>query len=65
MLVGDGMTRGPVLRLPSAKRAAELKAWLAVPDNFYLVAAAFNSTSRFARLASVSILPSLFPSSWD
>lgn len=53
ILVGDGMTRGPVLRLPSAKRAAELKAWLAVPENFYMIAAAFNSTSRFARLASI------------
>eukprot|EP01087_Luapelamoeba_hula_P011408 TRINITY_DN30_c0_g1_i2.p1 TRINITY_DN30_c0_g1~~TRINITY_DN30_c0_g1_i2.p1 ORF type:complete len:531 (-),score=79.10 TRINITY_DN30_c0_g1_i2:618-2210(-) len=52
-LVADGMTRGPVVRFPSARRAAELKQWLAVPDNFYTVAAAFNSTSRFARLSSI------------
>lgn len=45
------MTRAPVVRLPSAKRAVELKEWLANPKNFYSIASAFNSTSRFARLA--------------
>ncbi|KAL6064504.1 3-hydroxy-3-methylglutaryl coenzyme A reductase [Balamuthia mandrillaris] len=50
---GDGMTRGPIIRMPSAKRAAELKSWLAVQENFYIVASAFNSTSRFARLSSI------------
>jgi hydroxymethylglutaryl-CoA reductase (NADPH) len=55
MVLADGMTRGPVVRLPSAKRAAELKAWLANQENFYLVASAFNSTSRFARLASIKV----------
>lgn len=47
------MTRAPVVRLPSAKRAVELKEWLSNPKNFYSVASAFNSTSRFASLSEV------------
>jgi hypothetical protein len=47
------MTRGPAVRLPSAKRASEVIAWVKNTDNFYLLASAFNSTSRFARLNSV------------
>lgn len=51
------MTRAPVVRLPSAKRAVELKEWLANPKNFYSIASAFNSTSRFASLAEVRCSP--------
>jgi len=54
VVVGDGMTRGPVLRMPSAARCADLKNWLKVQENFYVVASAFNNTSRFARLSSIS-----------
>ena len=50
----DGMTRAPAVRLPSAVRAAALKAWLDHPDNFRALAARFNSTSRFARLQAVT-----------
>lgn len=52
-LLADGMTRGPVLRLPSAAHAARLSNWLKVQENFYQIAGAFNSTSRFARLSSI------------
>ena len=53
VLTNAGMTRAPLIRLPNVKRAVELKEWLERPENFYSVAAAFNSTSRFARLQSV------------
>lgn len=55
VVVNNGMTRAPLLRFPSAKRAAELKEWLEKSENFYQVAAAFNSTSRFARLANIKV----------
>jgi len=52
-LLGDGMTRGPVVRMPDASRAAKLKHWLDSTDNLFQVAAEFNSTSRFARLQTL------------
>lgn len=52
-LIGNGMTRAPLVRMPSARRCAELKRWLEAPDNFKAVCAAFNSTSRFGRVASI------------
>ncbi|KNC50041.1 3-hydroxy-3-methylglutaryl-coenzyme A reductase 1 [Thecamonas trahens ATCC 50062] len=54
-LLADGMTRGPVLRMPSLASAAELKKFLDDPETFAAVQAAFNSTSRFARLESVQV----------
>lgn len=52
-LLGDGMTRGPVVRFPSAAEASRAKLWLDDRDNFLAVAEAFNSTSGFARLVGV------------
>ncbi len=52
-VLGDGMTRGPVVRLPSATQASQVKLWLDNRDNFQLVEESFNSTSRFARLQSL------------
>lgn len=52
-LLGDGMTRGPVVRFPSAVEAGQVKLWLEKRHNFTAVADAFNSTSGFARLVSV------------
>uniref|UniRef100_A0A674NRL6 hydroxymethylglutaryl-CoA reductase (NADPH) n=1 Tax=Takifugu rubripes TaxID=31033 RepID=A0A674NRL6_TAKRU len=49
-ILADGMSRGPVVRLPSACRAAEVKAWLETLDGFRTIKEAFDSTSRFARL---------------
>ncbi|RZS29375.1 hypothetical protein BHM03_00063102 [Ensete ventricosum] len=34
VVLRDGMTRAPALRLPSARRAAELKAYMEEPNNF-------------------------------
>ncbi|KAL8141511.1 hypothetical protein V2J09_014543 [Rumex salicifolius] len=53
VLLKDGMTRAPVVRFGSAKRAAELKFFLEDPDNFDTIGVVFNRSSRFARLQSV------------
>ena len=47
------MTRAPVIKMPSLRRAAEMKRWIENKDNFEKIAVAFNSTSRFARLKNV------------
>jgi hydroxymethylglutaryl-CoA reductase (NADPH) len=52
-VVGDGMTRGPVLRLPGAADASSLKLWLDDSTNFSELTQVFDSTSRFARLKSL------------
>lgn len=52
-VVNDGMTRGPVVRLPSAAEASALKLWLDDPTKFPLVEEVFNSTSSFAKLKSL------------
>lgn len=49
-ILADGMTRGPVVRLPSACEAAEVKSWLDSTEGFKVVKDTFDSTSRFARL---------------
>ncbi|XP_038661419.1 3-hydroxy-3-methylglutaryl-CoA reductase a [Scyliorhinus canicula] len=54
-VLADGMTRGPVVRLPSACEAAEVKAWLDSPDGFQIIKEMFDSTSRFARLEKLQI----------
>ncbi|KAM9306194.1 3-hydroxy-3-methylglutaryl-coenzyme A reductase-like isoform 1-T1 [Pholidichthys leucotaenia] len=54
-ILADGMTRGPVVRLPSACRAAEVKVWLETPDGFSVVKEAFDQTSRFARLEKLLV----------
>ena len=52
-VVGDGMTRGPVVRLPSAAEASALKLWLDDRQNFSFLEEQFSSTSRFAKLKSL------------
>ncbi|XP_020496820.1 3-hydroxy-3-methylglutaryl-CoA reductase a [Labrus bergylta] len=54
-ILADSMTRGPVVRLPSACQAAEVKAWLESSDGFQDVKAAFDNTSRFARLQKLLV----------
>lgn len=49
-ILADSMTRGPIVRLPSACMAAEVKAWLETTDGFQAIKEAFDNTSRFARL---------------
>ncbi|KAK9532257.1 hypothetical protein VZT92_009653 [Zoarces viviparus] len=54
-ILADSMTRGPVVRLPSACRAAEVKVWLETSDGFSLIQEAFDQTSRFARLEKLMV----------
>ncbi|XP_069021213.1 3-hydroxy-3-methylglutaryl-coenzyme A reductase-like isoform X2 [Embiotoca jacksoni] len=54
-ILADSMTRGPVVRLPSACQAAEVKVWLETPDGFSMIKEAFDQTSRFARLEKLMV----------
>uniref|UniRef100_A0A8B9JV30 3-hydroxy-3-methylglutaryl coenzyme A reductase n=1 Tax=Astyanax mexicanus TaxID=7994 RepID=A0A8B9JV30_ASTMX len=54
-VLADGMTRGPVVQLVSACRAAEVKSWLESSEGFNAVKQAFDLTSRFARLDRLQI----------
>ncbi|XP_048359446.1 3-hydroxy-3-methylglutaryl-Coenzyme A reductase isoform X2 [Sphaerodactylus townsendi] len=54
-VLADGMTRGPIVRLPTACQSGEVKAWLETPEGFKIVKEAFDSTSRFARLQRLHI----------
>ncbi|KAL5976929.1 3-hydroxy-3-methylglutaryl-coenzyme A (HMG-CoA) reductase isozyme [Asimina triloba] len=53
VLTRDGMTRAPVVRFGTAKRAAELKFFLEDPINYDTLAVVFNSSSKFARLQAI------------
>ncbi|XP_074379973.1 3-hydroxy-3-methylglutaryl coenzyme A reductase 1-like [Apium graveolens] len=53
ILLRDGMTRAPVVRFPTAKRASDLKFFLEEPLNFDMLAVVFNKSSRFARLQKI------------
>ncbi|OWM67574.1 hypothetical protein CDL15_Pgr028437 [Punica granatum] len=53
VVLRDGMTRAPVVRFGTAKRAADLKFFLESPANFETIAGVFNSSSRFGRLQSI------------
>ncbi|XP_077210452.1 3-hydroxy-3-methylglutaryl-coenzyme A reductase 1-like [Tasmannia lanceolata] len=53
VLMRDGMTRAPVVRFGTAKRAAELKFFLEDPVNFDMLAVVFNRSSRFGRLQGI------------
>ncbi|KAL3505525.1 hypothetical protein ACH5RR_035366 [Cinchona calisaya] len=53
ILLRDGMTRAPVVRFPTAKRACDLKFFLEDPLHFDTLALVFNKSSRFARLQSI------------
>ncbi|RXG51386.1 3-hydroxy-3-methylglutaryl-coenzyme A reductase [Armadillidium vulgare] len=49
----DGMSRGPVVELPSAEKAIEVSKWIKNKDNYSLMEESFNSTSNFARLVNI------------
>ncbi|CAJ1930718.1 unnamed protein product [Sphenostylis stenocarpa] len=53
MILRDAMTRAPVVRFGSAKRASQLKFFLEDPLNFDSLAVVFNKSSRFARLQDI------------
>ena len=50
----DGMTRAPLIKMPTAAAAAALKTWVETPENFTTLETAFNSTTRFGKLKSIS-----------
>ena len=54
VLLKDAITRAPCLRFSTAVRAAECKKWIADPDNYEKIEAAFNSTTSFGKLVSIS-----------
>jgi hydroxymethylglutaryl-CoA reductase (NADPH) len=49
----DGMTRGPAVEFGSLQEAASAKIWIEEGDGFKVLKAAFESTSRFAKLISL------------
>jgi len=53
VILGDGMTRGPCVSFETLARAGEAKIWLDSDEGQHTMKSAFNSTSRFARLASM------------
>ncbi|KAG8189184.1 hypothetical protein JTE90_013718 [Oedothorax gibbosus] len=55
ILTGDGMTRGPVVELPSELEAGKVKLWVEERENYLILKAAFDSTSRFARLINIGV----------
>lgn len=53
VVTSNGMTRAPLIRMPSLESAAALKEWIDRRESQELLAEAFASTSRFGRLQSV------------
>ncbi|KAJ9303563.1 hypothetical protein DTO217A2_6960 [Paecilomyces variotii] len=53
VITGDGMTRGPCVSFPTLSRAGAAKIWLDSEEGRSVMTAAFNSTSRFARLQTM------------
>lgn len=53
ILLKDGMTRAPLVRMPSAYEAAELKRFVEEGDSYQLIKTAFESTTSFGKLKSV------------
>jgi hydroxymethylglutaryl-CoA reductase (NADPH) len=55
VLLKDGMTRAPLLRLPSVWQAAEVKRFVEGEEGLAQVRAAFESTTSFGKLKSVGV----------
>lgn len=52
-VVGDGMTRAPALRMPTARDACKLVQWVKKPESFQRLKDAFESTTRFGKLDEI------------
>ena len=52
--MGDGITRAPCVRLPSAQEAAQVLLWIKDPVNFLKLKEAFESTTSFGKLIEAS-----------
>ena len=55
VLLKDAITRAPCLRFATAVRAAECKKWIGEPENYEQLEAAFNSTTGYGKLVSISV----------
>lgn len=53
VVMKDAITRAPCFRLPSAMRAAAVKRWVGVEENYMLLEQAFNSTTSYGRLVGI------------
>lgn len=53
MVMKDAITRAPCVRMPSAMRAAALKRWCSLPQNYAELESAFNSTTNYGRLVGL------------
>ncbi|KAJ2924310.1 hypothetical protein H1R20_g12784, partial [Candolleomyces eurysporus] len=53
VLTHDAMTRGPAIDFPSAVQAGRAKVWVDSEEGHAVIKAAFESTSRFAKLQSL------------
>ena len=49
-----GMTRAPLVKFSCGKAAKRAADWIAVPDNLEKLRSHFESTSRYAKLKSIS-----------
>lgn len=54
LLLKDAITRAPCIKMPSAVRAAALKKYVETKENYILIEEAFNSTTNFGRLESLT-----------
>jgi hydroxymethylglutaryl-CoA reductase (NADPH) len=52
-IVGDGISRAPVVKFPNAILASDAMNWLHDSQNFEIMKESFDSTSRFARLQDI------------
>jgi NADP-dependent 3-hydroxy-3-methylglutaryl-CoA reductase len=53
VVVKDGITRAPLLLMPSAVAAAHLKLWVEDPEHWERLRAAFEATTSFGKLKAV------------
>merc|ERR1712216_784632 len=55
VVMRDGITRAPCVRMHSAKDAAELKIWCEKDENFLKLKEAFESTTSFGKLEGADV----------
>ncbi|KAK8846554.1 hydroxymethylglutaryl-CoA reductase (NADPH) [Kwoniella newhampshirensis] len=53
VLTHDAMTRGPAIDFPNITQACDARIWIDSKEGFGILKAAFDSTSRFARLQTL------------
>jgi len=53
IVLKDAITRAPCVRMPSAMRAAAMKKWVEIRENYKRLEEAFNSTTNFGKLQSI------------